>query len=86
MRVEVTQEDIDNGRPGIPGLCALALAMSRHLAAGEQAIVGPYMAFVRKDEKYIRSYLLSPAAVEFVRNFDYRQPVKPQAFELREHP
>ncbi len=76
MKITVTQQDIDKGRPGSHVACPLALAIQRVYprkrigVSGSLARVGRY------------SYTLPEVASEFVFRVDRHQGVKPFEFDL----
>lgn len=80
MRIDVTQEDIDQGTRGQCKLCPVALAISR--ASG-------FTAFVRFGVTLFDDYRLEversglpQAAVDFICKFDSELPVQPFSFDL----
>lgn len=77
ITVEVTQQDIERGRPGTCGECPVALALKRrgftHVDVNEDLI--------SVDNRYYRS---DSDVAWFIYNFDNGRPVFPQTFELEE--
>lgn len=68
MKIDVTQEDIDNGKRGHCSRCPVALALSR-IPGAEYLTVGPVdfgitLRGVRRD------YALPEEAIVFIRTFD----------------
>ena len=79
MKIEVTQEDIEQGWPSSTTHCPIALAVKRTLQ--------------REVEVYMASIVLSPASPyrqriwvgeikDFVRDYDAGWPVQPITFDL----
>ena len=67
--VDIKQEHIDQGAPGDPDKCALALAL---LDAGYRNphIKGSYVIAVAPGAEYDRLYRMESGALEFIHNFD----------------
>lgn len=89
--LEVTQEDIDNGKRRNCSLCPIALALMRkfNLDPSEDSLdaarVGLTMAsiFPVMDRKRKSQYFYLPdEASEFIKDFDSKLPVKPFSFTL----
>lgn len=85
MRIEVTQEDINNGRRKSCNACPVALAVKRATQAREVSIheqVGYFAAssFVT----HMDVFDLPSEAIEFIDNFDYGNSVRPFAFEVED--
>jgi hypothetical protein len=80
MRIEVTQEDIDNGLKGKCDSCAVALAAKR--AFGNRIILvdGEQMDVIDNGKWDVLD--LPDSAVAFIEAFDTGKPVKPFSFEL----
>jgi hypothetical protein len=81
MRVEVTQDDIDNGKRMDGAYCPIALALRR--LTGKRCSVSAYRAGI--------NYAFGPdhfhlpkEAQQFVLDFDDDRPVVPLSFELNE--
>lgn len=71
MRIEVTQEDIDDGQPGMATHCPIALAMGR--ATGKQwRVDGPHASECNWDGQAVRGtrIVLPSLCVQFVKDFD----------------
>lgn len=79
VRVEVTEDDIKNGKPRTDE-CPLALAVNR--ATGHRSAVYRIAALMNADDNFIATADLPPEAVEFHRTFDRHRPVYPFCFEL----
>jgi len=87
IHFQVTQKDIDNGRGGDCGLCAVALAISRRLKTPMHVGTASFQpAYFSMD-----SILLPHETITFIRKFDlqkrslpgsYREPVKPIRFSV----
>lgn len=78
MRVEVSQEDIDNGVPGRPYSCAVALAVRR--------ADGGWVSFVGSSEVRLRDHAwcsLPEHVQQFIIDFDHGRRVEPFAFDLK---
>ena len=83
MRIEVTQDDIDAGRPNNNLSCPLALAISR--AADKPASVGQCSGRTFQAGNVHatdRRFWLPAMATLFVREFDAGKQVSPFDFEL----
>lgn len=88
----VTQEDIDNGKIGECSKCPLALAIDRIFGGKYYISVAPQDILVIDQEPFgskgtshgLIQYRgrLSPAMVDFVREFDSQHLVKPCVFEM----
>jgi hypothetical protein len=72
MKIEVTAEDIANGKPRVP--CAIQLAAERVLAG---PIVGATRIFCEN-----KAYRMPIEAIKFIQEFDKGAPVKPFSFEI----
>jgi len=85
-RVEVTAEDILNGRPRQVCGCPVALAICRALGVRpEDALLGVYPGEIRIWERLtLPSCRLAvpPEVSQFIRAFDSGEPVEPFAFDL----
>jgi len=80
MKINVTREDIRNGKPGKPSECMVALALKRELGIS-YASVGHREARILIDGQYTRLYL--PTRVEKkIRFWDGIHFVFPFSFEL----
>ncbi len=84
VRVEVTQDDIDKGKPGNPCKCMLALAISR--AMGEPWEVGFSFADneIEVDGEWVRTRRadLPGDALQAILSFDRHETVMPFDFEM----
>lgn len=76
MRIDVTQDDINNGRPRTSQHCPIARAIKRQLNCSNIA-VGPTEIEIGSD-----SYKTPDEAYFFIRLFDRHFNVKPFSFEL----
>lgn len=80
MKINVTREDIKNGKPGRPTECMVALALKRELGVS-YASVGYREAKIQVDGQYTKLYL--PKRVEKkIRFWDGFHFVFPFSFEL----
>ena len=77
MKIDVTQEDIVNGKKKSCDECPIALAMIR--AGYKNVSVGSY--FISSGNL---TYLVPPEVTKFVLDFDAEKPVSPFSFELGE--
>jgi hypothetical protein len=88
VKLTVTQEDINNGRPVSAKYCALALALNRELdldTSSRFASVGIDEAFILGDLEAALTqciFTLPEAATEFIHRFDSGLKVVPAEFEL----
>lgn len=85
MKIFVTQEDIATGVPGDYCLCPIALALARIFCKSPELSdfsVHGRLVFFRSAGPVV----LPEVAVEFIRSFDHRRPVKPFSFELEGTP
>lgn len=88
VTVEVTQDDIDNGKRGAVKLCPFALALRRALIAlfndpALEVSVGPSDAVYRFGEGRPNWWIDFPESVrDFIKKFDTKQPVSPFAVDL----
>jgi hypothetical protein len=85
MRIDVTQEDIDNGEMFKFTDCPIARAVRRE--TGMHAWVSNRMVSIRNPETDVsepplKMINLPPVAVDFIIRFDANQPVTPICFEL----
>lgn len=79
MRIDVTQEDIDQGERGSCLKCAVALAI--HRATQREIEVG-YFTAGEHDCNWNEVISLPPLATQFIADFDLGAPVTPFSFEL----
>ena len=80
VNIDVTREDIKNGKPGKPSECMVALALKRQLGLS-YASVGYREAKILVDGQYVKLYL--PKRVEKkIRFWDGFHFVFPFSFEL----
>jgi hypothetical protein len=81
--IEVTAEDIKNGKPRAGAECAIALAMKR--AGFPNVRVGGYSIWKNIEDSNLddSNYCATPSAVtHWIDQFDKGQPVEPFAFEI----
>lgn len=78
MTINVTQEDIDNGIPEDPTLCAIALAV-RKVSPGheDEVVVHSHVVWIGRE-----LYDLPQSAAEFIRGFDCGFDSYPFTFEM----
>jgi hypothetical protein len=80
MKINVTREDIRNGKPGKPTECMVALALKRELGIS-YASVGYGEAKILVDGQYVKLYV--PKRVEKkIRFWDRFHFILPFSFEL----
>lgn len=79
MRVEVTQEDIDQGKPRRVTLCPVARAVGR-VATNRYKVTAFYLVPCRTS---LPRVILPDKAMLFIDAFDAGQPVKPFTFAAR---
>lgn len=83
MRIDVTQEDIDKGQQSACYFCPIARAMNRASRDGTTWAVFPASCRADSTDRVgERRLVLPPAAREFIRAFDAREPVSPFSFDL----
>jgi hypothetical protein len=75
--INVTQEDIDQGKRTSPTQCAVALAMRRE--TGNEWVVGEYDMDNFQTNIGVR---LPEEARTFIKDFDYGRPVEPFSFTV----
>ena len=75
MRIEITQQDIDNGRKGYTRGCAIALGL-KHDFAYELSVSRGWI-WIGKDY-----YQTTPEVRRWIADFDRGKPVKPITIEL----
>ena len=80
MKINVTREDIRNGKPGKPTECMVALALKRELGI-RYASVGYNEAKILIDGQYIKLYF-SKKVEKKIRFWDGFHFVLPFSFEL----
>ena len=81
MRIEVTAEDIRNGRKHDCQYCPVARAIAR--ATGKETLVGLRTCQIRSSSYTPWCWLILPFAVlEFIESFDAGALVQPFDFEL----
>lgn len=80
MNITVTQEDIDDGRPGNAFLCPVALATKRD--SGMDASVSSHdLCLYRNDGPTLWRALLPAEAATFIDGFDASRAGMPFSFE-----
>lgn len=78
MRIQVRQEDIEQGEKNHPWCCAIARAIKR--ACPDATSVEVNDAFSYVDDN---TYIMPNEATQFVYNFDDGLPVEAAEFELK---
>lgn len=81
MKVDVTQEDIDNGKPKFSYCCAVALAVLREKPMKEVTVSTEYIEISDYGGFDTERYDLPAVARAFVEDFDEKLPVQPITFE-----
>lgn len=89
MRVDVTQDDIDRGRPRVACACPIAKAVERccgyeYVLVGHRDVRGYRPGDVRRI--VIPATPLPSEAAAFVRDFDAGRSVSPFSFDLEVEP
>lgn len=86
MKIEITQEDIDQGQRHKPCLCPVALAVIRATGKREVYVHSSVIQILDISRltgvKLQKSYRTSVEVNKFIVDFDYGQPVRPFTFEL----
>jgi len=83
MKIEVTEQDIENGRRGDPKCCAIGRALDR-AGVVHFGVMGP--AVLIANESRLSTARLLPASVQrWILDFDAGKPVEPFSFELSTH-
>lgn len=89
ITVEVTQDDIANGKQGECGFCPIALALNRHAPANHHFTVGSNTATLcredRNDSIPLETASLPLVASRFVYDFDHTSTVRPFTFKIGFH-
>lgn len=88
LRVEVTQEDIDNGVIASPQNCPIALAVKRELTAQGYHYLGIIVGNMQVQVLYdaycpVARYNLPVEAYNFILAFDNKGTVEPFTMELK---
>ena len=80
-QIEVTQDDINNGKPHTCSSCPVALAISR--TTNYKAEVGLYIITLFNSKGFSYRSIKIPADIrQFIKAFDSYMPVSPFSFEL----
>jgi hypothetical protein len=77
FKLEITQEDIDNGTKGNSRYCPIARATRRMLSSWDDVIVYPLVDEVRIRINTYTCYVSSMTALKFLLAFDNGVPVSP---------
>jgi hypothetical protein len=78
IKIEVTQDDIDSGKPRLAGSCPIALALIRAIPD-----IQPEVMFTKFwSEKYEKCFDLTDEAYFFILAYDDGAKVKPFSFEI----
>ena len=80
MKIEVTQDDIDNGLRIDCELCPVAKAIVR--ATGKQARVSAVGVFFFPETPSAKQIFLPSKVQLFIKSFDRKEPVQPFSFDL----
>ena len=80
MRIEVTQEDIDNGEKRKCDTCAVAIAAHRAFKDCIILVDGEQMDVIRNGKWKVID--LPDSATRFIEDFDAGRPVQPFSFEV----
>lgn len=83
MKIEVTKEDIKNGKRLECDLCPIALAIKRSDANIESVFVTPRHAYITRRSEGEKNFRLPDQATIFVLQFDQASAVEPFEFELQ---
>jgi hypothetical protein len=81
ITVKVTQEDIEQGKPGVCDACPIALALVR--GGADWADVWQGGVLVGGDDGGGDEYVMPKRGQAFVYRFDRGEPVEPSTFRLR---
>ena len=79
IRLTVTQSDIQDGQPGHPEQCPIALAFSRRFGL-EVSVDGERVFIDTGDDMPGVQYKTPDEASDFIRLFDAHKPVMPTCF------
>lgn len=86
MKIEVTQDDIDEGIPSNRNKCPVSLAVNRVILKSYHTGSGPcdILIFSQKDNllDIQASFKTPPRVADFIHRFDGRYCVKPFEFEI----
>jgi hypothetical protein len=83
VRVEVTQQDIDRGRPRDSGRCVVATALARSLPEAHHFLVDvAAIRFTLNEERW--HYIPPTVVAAYVVAFDAGDVLEPMTFELRD--
>ena len=88
LTINVTQEDIDNGRQLDCLMCPIALATCKAIAGTPWMLVGPYTRYLRLFDSNItiRTQEIDiewpPHVVEWIRTYDKGRFTRPISFEV----
>jgi hypothetical protein len=83
MKVDVTQEDIEQGRSGSASSCPVALAVTR--ATGRKCgVTQDYLYFYGSKGQLLGGLALPPYVTRAIVQFDSTESMKPFSFKLTE--
>lgn len=83
IKVEVTQEDIDNGPKWINAkMCPVAMALKRALGNQRISVAPTYFCFYDENDVTISNHMLPKGVPNFIINYDSHMEVKPFTFEI----
>lgn len=82
VTINVTQQDIDNGKTCVSSDCPVAWALNRVLKTGHWSQIGnPSFTIWTNNEVVHQAYLPSPVG-DFIRRFDSFLDIDPFTFQL----
>lgn len=79
IRINVTQRDIDKGRPNTSKYCPIALAAKRLFPSDNTISVGVFGIYIWKANRRIATYRLSGGAKDFIIAIDKHTTPKPKS-------
>jgi hypothetical protein len=82
LNIEVTKENIENGKVGQCGYCPIALAIIPKLAESISVLVFAAEIRLEKRNLWVDSIYLPTIARAFIRHFDRHEVVEPVNFSL----
>lgn len=82
VKIQVTQEDINNGIKFKCESCPVALAIKRLLKPNVKVLVGDIISFMTNDSSEWKDVVTPERVWDFLVQFDNKRPVQPFSFEL----
>jgi hypothetical protein len=83
IHIDVTQNDINNGTPGLCASCPIAIAASRAMESGVRVgLVRIFLDDFTCAAPYLSAGRMPPEALRFIDAFDHHQPVAPFSFDV----